>query len=511
VKANGEVPRSALEQKIAEQAALLDIASDAIFVRDMNDRITYWNHAAETTYGWSQADALGKRADTLLYTEANRRETDNARGELLARGAWSGELHVRSRSGQPMTIQAGWTLVRNAAGLPSGVLSVGRDVTQERSIQAQLARSQRLQSIGSLAAGVAHDLNNVLCPILMGLQSIRAHEPDAALLPVLDLMEVSATRGAALVSQILGFARGSRGERTTVPFRHILSETEAIIRQTFPRDIAISSDIPHGLWDVKGDATQLHEVVMNICSNARDAMPSGGKLTISAHNVSLDDAYERTHVEAQAIPYVMLKVEDTGGGMSADVVDRIFDPFFTTKEPKKGTGLGLSISRAIVKDHGGFINVYSEKGRGTSFKVYIPSCQNAASPAPSSAPACAADGGGGELVLVVDDDGPVRNLTAHILRTHGYEVITAADGAEALQHVADRGGDIRLTITDVSMPLVDGVALIRALRELKAGTRVIVTSGLDENQSASLGADGFLSKPFSLAALLREVHRVLHL
>ena len=239
-------------------------------------------------------------------------------------------------------------------------------------MEAQLLRVQRLESLGTLAGGVAHDLNNVLTPILMGVEGLSLQHQDEHTRRILEIIRTATQRGANIVQQVLSFARGVTGERTVVQLKHALREVQNIIQETFPRSIEIRGSIDRNLWPVQGDVTQLHQVLMNLCVNARDAMPQGGILSLAAENVALDEAYARMNLEAKPIRYVVLKVEDNGIGMAPEVLEKIFDPFFTTKEPGKGTGLGLSTTRSIVKTHQGFITVYSEVGKGSSFHVYIP-------------------------------------------------------------------------------------------------------------------------------------------
>ena len=320
-------------QKMQEQAALLDITADAIFVRDMRHDIVYWNKSAERIYGWSSAEAIGKNADDLLGTHAP--ESMHAYQIILEKGEWTGEFQRKSSKGRELTIQARWTLVRDQQGKPRGILAVNTDVTEQRSIQQQLLRAQRLESIGTLAGGIAHDLNNILSPILMGVEGLSLQHSDENTRKILEIIKAAAQRGASIVRQVLSFARGIEGEHAEIQPKHIVREIEELIKETFPKTIEVRSQIPKDLLPVIGDATQLHQVLMNLCVNARDAMPEGGILTLSAENVELDETYARMHIEARPIRYVVLKVEDTGTGMAPGIVEKIFDPFFTTKEPGK--------------------------------------------------------------------------------------------------------------------------------------------------------------------------------
>jgi hypothetical protein len=497
-------------QKMQEQAALLDISADAIFVRDMRHDIVYWNKSAERIYGWSSEEAVGKNADDLLGTHAP--DSMHAYEIVLEKGEWTGEFNRKSRDGRELTIQARWTLVRDLQGKPRGILAVNTDLTEQRSIQQQLLRAQRLESIGTLAGGIAHDLNNILSPILMGTEALSIQCPDESSRKILDIMKNAGQRGANIVRQVLSFARGIEGEHAEIQPKHLIREIEQLIRETFPKTIEVGSQIPKDLLPVIGDATQLHQVLMNLCVNARDAMPEGGILTLSAENVELDETYARMHVEARPIRYVALKVEDTGTGMAPGIIEKIFDPFFTTKEPGKGTGLGLSTTHSIAKGHGGFINVYSEVGKGSAFKVYIPAADQGqvdrAEKVQEGIPM-----GEGELILVADDEASVREITKQILESYGYQVLLAKDGTEAVVHYAEKRGQVQVVFTDMMMPFMDGAATIRALRKIDPGVKIIATSGLatsgQAKEAAGLGVDAFLSKPYTAEALLGTLRNVL--
>ncbi len=341
------------ENKLKEQAALLDIASDAILAKELDGRILYWNKGAERLYGWSAEEVKGRKSFELLYPEEHLSEGHEAQRKVIEKGEWRGELHQKTKDGKKIIVDARWSLIRDTKGEPKGVLSVKSDITAKRSIEAQLLRSQRLESLGTLAGGIAHDLNNVLAPIIMGIEGLSFHNPDDSVRSILSIIKTSAQRGANIVRQILNFARGMEGVVGEIQLKHVLREVEDIIQETFPKSIALKNDIRKDLWPVNGEATQLHQVLMNLCVNARDAMPDGGWLTVSAENISLDETYAKMNIEARPIRYVVLKVEDTGTGMPPSVLDKIFDPFFTTKEPGKGTGLGLSTVRIYREESWG--------------------------------------------------------------------------------------------------------------------------------------------------------------
>jgi len=500
------------ENKLKEQAALLDIASDAILAKDLDGRILYWNKGAERLYGWTADEAKGRKTFEFLYPQEHLAQAEEALREVVEKGEWRGELHQQTKDGKKVIVEARWTLIRDDKGEPRGILSVKSDITAKRLIEAQLLRSQRLESLGTLAGGIAHDLNNVLAPILMGIEGLSFRNPDEHVQSILSIIRTSAQRGANIVRQILNFARGMEGDIGEIQLKHIMREIESIISETFPKSIALKTDISKNLWPINGDATQLHQVLMNLCVNARDAMPHGGWLTISAENVGLDETYAKMNIEARPIRYVALKVEDTGTGMPPTVLEKVFDPFFTTKEPGKGTGLGLSTVRSIVKSHGGFVTVYSELNKGTSFKVYIPAAEQETQSG-EAGPEEGVPMGEGETILVVDDEVSLRDITRQILESYGYRALTAADGTEAIAKFVEMRNDIRLVITDMMMPYMDGAATIRAIRNIDPGARFIATSGLMASDYAreakGLGVQAFLTKPYTAEKLLHTLREVL--
>jgi PAS domain S-box-containing protein len=504
--------RKHAQQKQQEQAALLDITTDAILMCDLRNRITFWNKSAAKIFGWSWEEAQGRDAIELLFSPEHAVEPVKATAIVMEEGGWSGDLHPRTKDGRELIVESRYTLVKDPRGSPSGVLCVNSDVSERRSIQSQLLRAQRLESIGTLAGGIAHDLNNVLAPILMGVEGLSLQQDDERSRAILNIIRTAAQRGASIVRQVLGFARGVEGQRSEVQLKHLLREVEQIVQETFPKSIEVKEQVPKDLPPIIADATQIHQVLMNLCVNARDAMPDGGTLTLSAETVRLDNTYARMNTKAKPIEYVVLKVEDTGTGMPPSVLAKIFDPFFTTKDPGKGTGLGLSVTHTIVESHGGFIKVYSEIGRGSSFRVYLPAAVQTVGQE-TDAPAKIIPMGEGERILVVDDETAVREIAKQILESYDYDVATASDGAEAIAIFAQGKEEIRAVITDMLMPTMDGLATVRALRRISPEVKIIVTSGLvmDEQSKAvsDLGIQAFLAKPYTAEVLLETLKRVL--
>ncbi|HSH15143.1 MAG TPA: PAS domain S-box protein, partial [Verrucomicrobiae bacterium] len=412
--------RKEAEQRIAEQAALLDIAHEAILVKDLEDRIIYWNKGAERTYGWKAAEALGRKSRELLQPDPIKFEA--ALTELVETGEWRGELEKRNKANQLLTIEVGWTLVRDGQGQPKSILAINTDITERRKIENQFLRAQRMESIGTLAGGIAHDLNNLLAPILITSQLLQDDAPNDEYREMLQTVQTCAQRGAELVKQVLSFARGAEGERIPLDVSHLLRDIRQVVRETFPKNITTVFQLGRELWPVEGDATQLHQVFMNLCVNARDAMPQGGKLTVGAENLVLDEVYAGMNPDAQPGPYVVVRVEDTGTGVPVEIQERIFDPFFTTKELGKGTGLGLSTTLGILRGHGGFVNLYSEPGKGAKFKVYLPAKTTPGAAERTAVEQTRLPRGNGELVLVVDDEESVRSVTQKTLERFGYRV-----------------------------------------------------------------------------------------
>jgi two-component system cell cycle sensor histidine kinase/response regulator CckA len=367
------VRRQQAEEKVHEQAALLDLAKDAIVVRGLDDCIRYWNKSAEGLYGWTAAEVIGRNANELFYEgEEESPQLKQARQQILERGEWVGELQQVTKDGKQIIVESRWTLVRDKAGQPNAKLIINTDITERKKLEAQFLRAQRLETIGALTGGIAHDLNNVLMPIVIGTDYLARTLTSDESRKILQTMSASAKRGSDMIKQILAFARGVGGQPAVLNLKPLLLEMEKFARETFPRAIRIQSSTDPELWPVMGNATQLHQVLLNICVNARDAMPQGGSLRIQAQNVLLENKMTRLHPDPVSGQHVLLAVSDTGQGISPELLEKIFEPFFTTKGPGKGTGLGLSTVQGIVKSHGGFVDVASTLGQGTTFQVYLP-------------------------------------------------------------------------------------------------------------------------------------------
>jgi PAS domain S-box-containing protein len=432
---------------------------------------------------------------------------------ILAREHIVHEYRFLRRDGGVVWIHDELRLLRDATGQPSEVVGAWTDITERKELETHLLRTQRLESVGRLASGIAHDLNNILAPMLMVPPLLREAIQDPELRNMLDLVETNAQRGSNIIKQLLTFGRGLEGERVPVQLRTLVTDMSGIIHETFHKNITTRRETPPDTWLVNGDATQLHQVLMNLCVNARDAMPEGGTLTLKLENHEFDESFARMTPGARPGRYVCLSVTDTGQGIAPEHLDKIYDPFFTTKELGKGTGLGLSTVLGIVQSHGGFIQAHSQPGRGTQFKAYLPASETV-----EARPASQADQhlpqGGGELVLVVDDESSVRQVTRKLLERNGYRVIEAAEGADGITQYVAHQQEVQMVVTDLAMPVMDGPAFIRVLRRLNPQVRVIAVSGFQSKSRlpADLGVPGEaqLSKPFTGAMLLQTLQRVLH-
>ncbi len=498
------------EVRNREQARLLDLAADAIIVRDLRHRVVFWNRGAERLYGWSPQEVAGEVVTDLFAKDAQAYLL--AQVALLETGEWSGQFIHEAKDEREIVVNSRWTLVRDDEGKAVSVLVIDTDMTETKKLESQFLRAQRLESIGTLASGIAHDLNNILSPILMSVSLLRRNMKDPDSEKMLNIVESSAERGAGIVKQVLTFARGVEGERVLLQPKHLISELAKIMAQTFPRNIDLQTNLPTDLWTISGDATQLHQVLLNLCVNARDAMPEGGTLDVAAENVTVDDQLARMNPGAQLGAHVVLRVGDTGMGMSPETMDKIYDPFFTTKEVGKGTGLGLATVIGIVKGHGGFLCLQSELGVGTTFRVYLPASADAAAEARQTVEA-APTRGKGERVLVVDDEQPIREALVGTLESYGYRAYTAEDGSDALALYFSRKDEIDLVITDLAMGQMDGIALVRSLRKVNPKVRVIVSTGHMQKEAqvvlGGLGVTTFLDKPYSADKLLRALRTVI--
>jgi PAS domain S-box-containing protein len=490
---------------------LFEQSPDGIVIIDPDTaRFLEFNEAAHRQLGYSREE-FARLAIPDLEAAETPEETWTRIARVIRGGKDDFDTRQRTRQGEIRDVHVTAQIVE-VLGRPV-YHCVWRDITEKKKLEAQSLRHQRIESVGRLTSGIAHDLNNILAPILMCAPLLRETLRDPAGLKIVDLVEASAQRGAGIIKQLLTFGRGTAGERVAVQLLSLVRDMANIIGETFPKNITARREAPSDVWPVSGDATQLHQVLMNLCVNARDAMPEGGTLTLELENVQVDEALARMNPGASPGRYVVLSVTDTGAGIPPENLDKVFDPFFTTKELGEGTGLGLSTVIGIVKSHRGSVAINSKVGRGTQFRVYLPAGEappDAGLPLnPEPLPR-----GQGELVLIVDDEESLRRVARQILERHGYRALEAADGTEGLTQYAQRQAEIQLVMTDLAMPFMDGPALIRALRQTNPQARIVAMSG---HQSVSKipkrltePVQAFLAKPFNSASLLQTVWRVLH-
>jgi PAS domain S-box-containing protein len=507
---NAEETLRASEERFRE---VVENITEVFWMTDVaNRRIMYVSPAFEKVWGRS-CDELYHAPDlwrNSLHPEDRGRVIAAMQAKQVL-GTYDETYRIVRPDGKIRWVRDQAYPIRDRHGEVRRIVGVAEDITERKDLERQFLRAQRLEAIGTLASGIAHDMNNILAPMLMIPPLLRERVVDPADRALLEILEQGAQRGAGVVKQLLTFSRGVQGERGPVQVKHLLKEMADIMRETFPRDIVVTCRTAPELLPVTVDPTQLHQVLMNLCVNARDAMPQGGELSLEARNVTLDGNAGQIHPAALPGPYVVMVVSDTGQGIAPEIVERIFDPFFTTKDLGKGTGLGLSTVLGIVKGHGGFIIVESEPGHGAAFRVYLPAAAPtgvAGGSSPSRAPAVR---GQGELVLVVDDESSVREALRQVLEKHGYRVVAAGDGRDALAAFAQHREAVRVVLTDVMMPTMNGAALARRLRELSPQVRIIVTTGLvdaeTQRELADLGITELVRKPFDVREVLEVLRR----
>ncbi len=423
---------------------------------------------------------------------------------------WSDEYRFRRRDGTYADVFDRGYVIHDSAGKPVRMIGAMMDTSEKKKLEAQFLRAQRMESIGALAGGIAHDLNNILSPILIVADLLTESHPENR--EMLQLVKTSAQRGSDMVKQILSFARGVSGEHAVFQIKHLVADMGKLLQETFPRSIEIRTEFARDVPLVKGDATQVHQVLMNLCVNARDAMPNGGSLLIAASDVILTEKQTPMQQKPVSGPFVVLTVADTGDGIPPHLLDKIYEPFFTTKELGKGTGLGLSTVLSIIKSHNGFIEVISHVRQGTTFQVYLPATVAPETMAAPDKPRTLLSGQG-ETILVVDDEFAVLEITRETLSGHNYQVWTAKNGAEAIRVFRQRQHEIKVVITDMMMPVMDGTATIQALHQIDPCVKVICVSGLSSepnlNDAARFNVQASLRKPYTPEKLLTTVRQVI--
>lgn len=502
--------------------SLIDTAQTIVLVLDTEGRILRFNRYLEAISGYSAPDMQGKSWFETFLPAYDRDRIRDLFFRTVAGGPIKGKMvnPILDRSGREHLIEWYNTKLFDTSGSLIGVLATGQDVTErekaeeeKEQLHAQLHQAQKMESIGRLAGGIAHDFNNLLTPMIgyaeMALMDLNPADP---LYRDFEEIREAAERAKNLTGQLLAFSRRQMLEMKVVNLNNIIASFKKMLQRIIGEDVEIITSLDPNLVNIKGDPPQIQQVLMNLSVNARDAMPQGGRLTIKTANVILDKSYAKGRPGVKPGQYAMLAVSDTGVGMGRETIDKIFEPFFTTKAPGKGTGLGLATVYGIVKQHGGNIWVYSEPGRGTTFKIYLPQTTGDAQPeqVAKKQPERAVGKG---TILVVEDETAVRKLACNILHSHGYEVLEAGSSPEALRLAETHGGPIDLLLTDVVMPQMNGRELYRQIASLRPDMKVLYMSGYTDDVIAHHGVlDGqieFLQKPFTVDGLVRKVREML--
>jgi two-component system, cell cycle sensor histidine kinase and response regulator CckA len=481
-----------------------------------NNRVVFFNNMLQTLFGYECENLEGGEVcsiENFIISEDKPRVIATVKDAIARNQPFKLEYRLRDRAGEIRYCWEHGIPIYHADGQLLLIDGVIFDITEKKQLEQQFYRIQRLESLGTLASGIAHDLNNILSPILVAAQLLPLKLPnlDERSQKLLKMQEVNAKRATQLVKQILSFARGVEGQRSLVQIQQLLLDIEQIAKSTFPKSIEIATDIPDNLFTVFANASQLHQVLMNLLVNARDAMPSGGTLTIAAKKTFIDENYAKMSSEALVGAYVTISFTDTGVGIPQSIIERIFDPYFTTKDLDKGTGLGLSTTLKIVKNHGGFMSVRSEVGFGTRFQVYLPAKDDTISETPENQEIPT---GEGELILLVDDEAAIVEATKATLENYNYRILVASDGIDAIAIYAQYQNEISVVITDMMMPSMDGEITICTLQKLNPQVQIIAMSGLTSTEMmakvARTGVKQFLAKPFTTQELLNCLHHQLH-
>jgi signal transduction histidine kinase/CheY-like chemotaxis protein len=455
---------------------------------------------------------MNKSAAKILWGERED-EVKQVIQTVLRVGHWSGELKKRRKTGEELRVESNWILTYNEQEKQKAIITVDRDVTEQRRLQEQFLRAQRLDSLGRLAGGIAHDLNNIFTPMMLSLELLDAKLSDEKSQKWVKALQRNLERGTNLVQQILSFARGTEGQLQSINLADVIDELTDFIQDTFPKTISIKRQVARDLPLVRADAMQIYQVLLNLAVNARDAMPAGGELTFHLEPFLVSERNALIHLDAKFGEYVRISVSDTGTGMSPEVLDKIFEPFFTTKDVGKGTGLGLSTVFSIVKHHQGFINVYSELGKGTVFRVYLPVWQQKEDVGRQEVKEhSSTQRAKGEKILIIDDEEAVCEIVRALLTAHGYSVLTALTGQAGVELLKQHQESLVAAVVDMSMSGMDGLKTVQALREISPTLKIIVASGFLDSERITLlkreHVEAFLQKPFEAAKLLQVLAEV---
>jgi two-component system, cell cycle sensor histidine kinase and response regulator CckA len=508
--------RHQMEKRLKESeqwfSTTLKSIGDAVITTDIGHRITFMNPVAETLTGWSQAEAAEHPLEEVfrIAREDDRAPVENPIGRAVAEsGMKSVSEHsiLTSRTGAEIPIDNSAAPIRNEKGTITGAVLVFRDITEHRKLEKQLRQAQKMEAVGTLAGGVAHDFNNLLTAIRGSVDiAMLGIKPSDPIHQDLKEIQISAERASDLIRQLLMFSRNQPLEFSFLSLNRIVENLLKLLHRLIGEDIGISTSMDPELWSIRADRVTIEQVILNLAINARDAMPNGGKVSIRTENVTVQEAYCQSVPEAKPGQYVRMSVTDTGTGMDPGVVQRIFEPFFSTKGPGKGTGLGLSVVYGIVQQHGGWINVYSEPGQGTTFKIYFPAFHE--KPAAAQTPKHSDNQlrGHHERILVVEDEKNVREFVSKALAQCGYTLFIAADSREAMDLFGREQGCFDLVFSDVVLPDQNGIELVEEMRRQKPDLHVLLSSGYTDHKSQwpRIQEKGyrFLQKPYTLTELL---------
>jgi len=505
--------RKASEQRLRQLSRAVEQSPISVVITDTEGNIEYVNPKFTAVTGYTFREAIGRNPHILKSGETPPEAYKTLWDTITSGREWRGEFHNKKKNGELFWEAASICPIIDESGEITHFLAVKEDITERKQMEEKFLRSQRMESIGALAGGMAHDLNNILAPIMMSASLLRESNSEDTREHLLVGIEEAAQRGANIVNQVLTFARGVKGVRTVLSVQSLAAQVGQIVKEAFPKSITFSLSLSDTLWNITGDPTQLHQVLLNLCMNARDAMLKGGTLSFTAENCEVDSTFAFMAPEAKPGRYVKFVVSDSGEGIPKEILHRIFEPFFTTKELGKGTGLGLSTAIGIIRSHGGFVTVTSAPAQGTTFHVFLPATTDAVVQPPTETEATVSCGHG-ETILIVDDEPEILQVIGTVLEQNGWKTVSATDGVEGLATYLQHSADIKVVLTDMMMPNMDGTGLIRAIRSLNAEIPIVIASGfsseenLDEYQA--LGGIDFLKKPFNARSLLVKMASALY-
>jgi two-component system cell cycle sensor histidine kinase/response regulator CckA len=481
---------------------LLEQVQDAVFVCDTEDRILFWNNAASDLYGWTADEVRGKLSAEVLHTEQIHR-LGGAAHTTLVEGYWAGELRQQRKDGVVVLVDSGWTLIRDPEGRAKSVLVICTDITGKRELEVYELRARHLEGIASLASALAADLDGMLTPLMLAVPSIAAVASDDSSRQAVAIVSANARRGMDTANQVLALAENAGSGKGLLDTAEILADTARAVGGGLPASIALETAFEHSLWAIPGKASQITQILQNIATNAREAMPDGGVLRIAAENLLVET--QSVAALPQALPgkYVVVTVSDTGRGIPPEIIGKVFEPFFTTKPSGRTTGLGLSTAAAIARNHRGFINIYSVPAQGTNVKVYLPAGEPAEEGVDPDLHL-----GSGRRVVIAQPQASIRDILKKILIAHGYDAVTVMDGGEAIALCRRPGAGIAAAVIDMDMPYMDGPAILRVLHRTNPTLKILVTGA--KPGEVPEGASMCLPKPFSTQNLLVALHDVMN-